>query len=260
MRKISYNLERSTFLYKSGTDSAKNLDLKLKMFFNLVGALSDPFVTADFLEEGEGEGASEPSGKRLPVGCLDVKGLTALKEELLSPLDMSSANRVFSLEYITLSNKRHSTLGTLARNMVQYLDILDSDGDGVLTSAEACSACLIIAEILWGAQTSAEDSMGAVFALIDEDGDGKISAQELFTFLKMSICLGWVTPELDELLGEKVEESRDIKGEADYSAALSSVVRSLLAKYDLDDNDKIDLEEFKQLYPVLRFNSESTEE
>ena len=56
------------------------------------------------------------------------------------------------------------------------------------------------------------------------------------------------------------EESRDIKGEADYSAALSSVVRSLLAKYDLDDNDKIDLEEFKQLYPVLRFNSESTEE
>ncbi len=119
---------------------------------------------------------------------------------------------------------------------------------------------VIGAEILWGAQTSAEDSMGAVFALIDEDGDGKISAQELYTFLRMSIRLGWVTPELDELLGEKEEESRDIKGEVDHTAALSSAVRSLLTKYDLDDNDKIDLEEFKQLYPVLRFNSESTEE
>jgi len=80
---------------------------------------------------------------------------------------------------------------------------------------------------------------------IDEDGDGFITGQELFSFIQLCFKL---PSACGKELGELLEGKRLKLG------GVSDVVSSLLAKYDLDGNDKIDLQEFSKLYPVLRVN------
>jgi len=83
-------------------------------------------------------------------------------------------------------------------------DVWDADGDGLLTASEACSAVLLISEIQYGAGTSAGESMGTLFAAIDEDGDGSINAQELYSFLLVCIKLGRLTDEVVGMVKKEV--------------------------------------------------------
>ena len=227
-QKVQYNLERSTFLFKGGTSASKDQVLKEVLFFTILGALSNPLITTH-----------HSTGKVLDAGCLDVAAVKGLKEKLLKPFDEMPKT---SLGYLEVSQNVPNAVYDTAKEVVLCIDEFDQDGNGVLTASEACTACLLICEICFGSH-SEEESMNALFAIIDEDGDGFITGQELFSFIQLCFKL---PSACGKELGELLEGKRLKLG------GVSDVVSSLLAKYDLDGNDKIDLQEFSKLYPVLR--------
>jgi hypothetical protein len=119
LEKITYNLERSTFLWKEGSESAKDLKIKQNIFFFILGALSDPIVTMD-AEEGA------PIG----LGCLDVKGIKGTKQLLLAPM---SEQKGYSLEYMTIAkpdNGVYKLAYKFAAQIVENIDVFDTDGNG----------------------------------------------------------------------------------------------------------------------------------
>jgi Ca2+-binding EF-hand superfamily protein len=118
---------------------------------------------------------------------------------------------------------------------------------------------MIICRILYGHNTSPLQSMQELFVAIDEDGDGTISSQELYSFILMCMRLGRVTPELSSMIGKKFDEAKDGEGKVTSAAMtklLSAVVHELLDKYDIDGSGQIEVQEFSKLYPVLRLAQE----
>jgi hypothetical protein len=194
MKKIEYNLERSTLIFKEGTSNAKDLEVKKRVFFAMMGVLSDPCVTADY-----------ETTARLDVGSVNVKALAhdATKKMLLASMSESPNT---SIDYLKPQWGGGSTGApyNIVASIISVADVWDADGDGVLTASEACSAVLLIAEVMYGDQSSPEASMGALFAAIDEDGDGSINAQELYTFLLVCIKLGRLTDEVVGMLKKEV--------------------------------------------------------
>lgn len=115
----AYNLERSTFLWKEGSKTAKDLKIKQDIFFFILGALSDPVVTMD-AEEGA------PIG----LGCLDVKGIKGTKQLLLAPM---SEQKGYSLEYMAIAkpdNDVYKLAYKFAAQIVHNISIFDADGNG----------------------------------------------------------------------------------------------------------------------------------
>jgi Ca2+-binding EF-hand superfamily protein len=113
---------------------------------------------------------------------------------------------------------------------------------------------MIICRILYGHNTSPLQSMQELFVAIDEDGDGAISSQELYSFILMCMQFWRVTPELAALVNEAFEKAP--KDKAGRTKALSAVVDELLGKYDIDGSGQIEVQEFSKLYPVLRLAQE----
>ncbi len=132
VKKITYNLDRSTFLFKQGSAPATDLQLKEKIFYFILGALSDPMTTMDFSTGTKGKGA--PVG----VGCLDVNMIKATKKLLLAP--MSEDDKAWSLEYMSVANPDssvHKLAYTFARQIVHNIDIFDADLNGEIQPARA---------------------------------------------------------------------------------------------------------------------------
>ena len=119
LEKITYNLERSTFLWQEGSEEAQNLELKVTAFFNILGALTDPFVTLD-----------EDQGDVMGAGCLNVKRIKAAKQLLLAPM---SEEKRYSLQHMTIANA-DCNLSKLAHQfateIVENIDVFDTDGNG----------------------------------------------------------------------------------------------------------------------------------
>jgi Ca2+-binding EF-hand superfamily protein len=130
-----------------------------------------------------------------------------------------SASPGTSIEYLKI--QAGDAPYQIVKGIIDVADVWDADGDGVLTASEACSAVLLISEIQYGAGTSAGESMGTLFAAIDEDGDGSISAQELYSFLVICGKLGRLT---DEVIGMLEKE---VRAHMNVSSALSSLSLSL---------------------------------
>ena len=183
MTKVRYNLERTSFLDEvslagnaTGGDrmqSRGRLERKLSAFFFLMGALADNsnWVHQDKLTRHVEAFTS-----------INMRLLAKYGQSLVEPLN---ENPRLSLEYLKHHSSPHPVaLYAVACHVVRYAPCFDTDRDGILTAAEACVACLLVIEILYGDRTSEEDSMSTLFALIDDDGDGRLSTEEIRTFIR----------------------------------------------------------------------------